>query len=152
MQDYLNAPTVLVFLGVSGLFFLVFLFLESAPSKTAGRGVLRGRGGPAGMGELALSALPRLGAPLMPADEERQTRLQQRLIHAGYYGRTALPRFLGIRAVLLVGALVVGIVIYFSDLLPTSLALLLGCVLVGLAFIGPGLWLDWDKRERQRNF
>jgi tight adherence protein C len=153
MMEYLNAPIVLVFLGTSGLFFLIFLFLEGAPGNTSGRGLLgRDRRGPGRLGDLALLALPRLGAPLVPSDEQQQTRVQRRLIHAGLYGRSALPRFLGIRAVLLVGAVLAGVAIGLSGLLPLAPSLLVGCALVAAAFVAPGLWLDWQKRERQRTF
>jgi tight adherence protein C len=151
MLELLNVPTVLVFLGTSAIFFLLFLFLQGAPGTTARRGLL-GRGRPARVGDLALSALPRLGAPLMPTDEEKQTRLQQRLIHAGMYGTSALQRFLGIRAALLVVAVLLSVVIGLSHVLPPAPSLLIGSALVAMAFVGPGLWLDWEKRERQRTF
>jgi tight adherence protein C len=144
MLDMLNAPVVLVFLGTSGFFFLVFVFLVGVPNLLARR---RAR-----MGGMALSALPRLGMPLMPSDELEQTRLQQRLIHAGLYGRSALPRFLGVRVVVLLVALLAAIAVVLSGLLELPAALLAGCVLLGLALVGPGLWLDWLRRERQRAF
>ncbi len=153
MLDWLTAPVVLVFLGTSAVLFLVFLFLEGGTNKSAGPGLLdprrprRGR-----VGDLALAALPSLGTPLMPESEQAQTRLQQRLIRAGLYSRSALPRFLGVRVVLLIVALLAAVAIGFTRLLPPPLALLLGCALVLLAMIGPGLWLQWQARNRQTNF
>lgn len=153
MADWLSAPTVLVFLGVSAVLFLIFLYLEGAPGQpTAFDKLLGRRSGRAYVGDVALSALPRLGTPLMPAGEPEQTRLQERLIHAGYYSRTALPRYLGARVVLLVGAILVAVAIGLSRLLPLTYALLLGSSLVALGLIGPSLWLDWQKRQRQASF
>jgi tight adherence protein C len=151
MLQLLSTPTVLVFLGTSCLFFLIFLFLEGEPGQPTRKSMLRRKGG-AGVGDFALSALPRLGAPLVPSDEQQQSRLQQRLIHAGLYGRSAMPRFLGMRAVLLIGAVLAAVAFGLTQLLPLAQSLLVGCAIVGVAFIGPGLWLDWMKRERQRTF
>jgi tight adherence protein C len=88
----------------------------------------------------------------MPADAQEQSRLQKRLIHAGYYGNSALPRFLGLRVLLLVGALLVAMVIGLSGLLSLTPSLLLGCALVAVALVGPGMWLEWQKRNRQTTF
>ena len=153
MFDWVTAPVVLIFLGTSALIFLLFLFLEGGPDQSAGPGLLRERRRSRNrVGDLALAALPRLGTPLMPADEQEQTRLEQRLIHAGYYSRSALPRFLGLRVVLLSAALLIAVAIGLLELLTLTYALLLGSTLMGLALVGPGLWLDWQIRERQMNF
>ena len=145
MLELLNSPAVLVFLGTSAFLFVVFLLLMGVPN-------LFGRGQRARMGSLAESALPRLGTPLLPTDELEQSRLQQSLIQAGLYSRSALPRYLGVRAVSLVVALLAAVAIALSGLLSLAWALLLGCILIALALIGPGRWLEWRKRERQRHF
>jgi tight adherence protein C len=153
MLDLVSAPAVLVFFGTSGLLFLVFMLLEGAPGKFTWQGLLRrGRSGPARLGDYALSALPQLGKRLMPTDKHGQSRLQQRLIHAGFYGHSAVPRFLAARAILPVLALLAAVAIGLTGLLSLELSLLQGCALMMLAFLGPGLWLDWEKRERQRDF
>jgi tight adherence protein C len=66
------------------------------------------------------------------------------------YSRSALPHFLGIRVVLLVGAVLAAGALGLSRRLPLAPTLMLGCALVALALVGPGLWLDWQKSERQR--
>jgi tight adherence protein C len=153
MLDWMGAPVVLVFLGTSALIFLLFLFLEGGQSVSVGPGLLAPRRHNRGrLGELALAALPRLGTPLMPETEQEQTRLQQRLIHAGLYSQTALARFLGLRVVLLIGGLLAAVAIGLSGLFSLVPGLLLGCTLVALALVGPGLWLDWKIRDRQRSF
>jgi tight adherence protein C len=153
MLDLLSSPAVLAFLGTSGLLLLIFLLMDGTPGKTTWQGLLRrGRSGQARLGDYALSALPPLGSRLMPTDEQQQSRMQQRLILAGRYGRSALPRFLAIRAVLLVLAVLVAVALGLIRILPLEPSLFLGCTLIALAFVGPGLWLDWEKRERQRDF
>src|SRR5262245_58641958 len=52
--------------------------------------------------QMACSALPRMGTALVPSDEGERTLLKTRLIHAGLYGRQAMPLFLGVKMVLMV--------------------------------------------------
>src|SRR5260370_40639958 len=51
--------------------------------------------------EFARSALPKMGAALVPKDEEERTRLQTRLIQAGVYSRAAMVRLLGVQRCLM---------------------------------------------------
>src|SRR6516225_2162722 len=51
--------------------------------------------------ELARQALPHVGAPLMPRDQQERTRLQARLIQAGLYSRQSLVVFLGVKMLLI---------------------------------------------------
>jgi tight adherence protein C len=152
MPEWLSAPVVLAFLGTSAVAMFLFQFLESDPGRSSGVGLLLGRRRNLRVGELALAALPRLGTPLIPAGKEAQSRLQQRLIHAGLYSQSALPRFLGVRAVLLAVAVLAAVAFALSDLLPLMQDLVIGTTLVGLAFLGPGLWLDWKTRNRLASF
>src|SRR5258708_7500503 len=52
--------------------------------------------------QLARSTIPKMGAPLMPQDQEERTRLQARLYQAGLYSRQAMVFFLGIKMLLIV--------------------------------------------------
>src|SRR4051812_45637404 len=56
----------------------------------------------ASMAAFARSALPRVGTALVPSDEEERTLLKSRLMHAGFYGRQAMPIFLGAKMLLIV--------------------------------------------------
>src|SRR5215831_19991198 len=60
--------------------------------------------------ELARQALPRVGAPLMPRDQQERTRLQARLIQAGLYSRQALVIFLGVKMLLMTVPVIAGFV------------------------------------------
>src|SRR5690348_10305185 len=59
--------------------------------------------------QLARSALPALGAPLIPEDKEERTRLQTRLMHAGLYSRQAMVLFLGVKMLLILAPPFVGL-------------------------------------------
>src|SRR5947207_1048807 len=102
-----------VFLAVSSLVLLVFLLVDGRKSRVDTRlDELAGRADSPerdSVGQVARSALPRLGAPLMPRTEEERTRLQGRLIQAGLYGRQAMVIFLGVKMLLIVGPAVVGL-------------------------------------------
>src|ERR1700687_4630556 len=60
---------------------------------------------------VALDALPRVGRALMPTAQEERTKLQARLLHAGYYGRQALAIFFGVKLMLMVGPALVGLLL-----------------------------------------
>ena len=50
---------------------------------------------------IARTALPKMGTPFVPSDEEERTQLQTRLIHAGLYSRQAMVAFLGVKMLLM---------------------------------------------------
>src|SRR5688572_20548594 len=65
---------------------------------------LSGRGDPDAdtVGQLARSALPKMGAVLVPGKEEERSRLQTRLLHAGLYGRQSMVVYLGVKLLLMI--------------------------------------------------
>jgi tight adherence protein C len=102
--------------------------------------------------QMARSALPRMGTALVPSDEGERTLLKTRLIHAGLYGRQAMPLFLGVKMVLMVAPALAGLAAGAVGLLPGSHGMLAGACLGVLGMIGPSFWLDKRKADRQADF
>jgi tight adherence protein C len=102
--------------------------------------------------QFARSTLPKMGSALVPADDEERTFLKTRLIHAGLYGRQAMPIFLGVKLLLMVAPALAGLALSTVGLVPFTPAVLGGGCLGILGMIGPSFWLDWTKRKRQANF
>jgi tight adherence protein C len=148
--------TAVTFALVSSLVLLMFLTLGGRKGRLDLRlEALANKDAPASLEpvrKVALDTLPRMGRALMPTDESERTKLQTRLVHAGYYGRQALPIFFGIKLVLMVGPAVVGILLGTAGLVPSMNAFLIGacCGIAGM--IGPSFWLDHRKTARQRSF
>jgi tight adherence protein C len=142
------------FLSASSLVLLVCLLAGGRKNRLDTRlKELGGKGGPApepdAVAQFARSALPRMGAPLVPRDEEERTRLQTRLLHAGLYSRQAMVVFLGVKVLLMVSPLLVGLAAGLAGLVPTAYAVLTGALLGGFGMVGPSLWLDQRKAARQ---
>lgn len=104
------------------------------------------------MAEFARTALPKMGAVLVPEKEEERTKLQARLVHAGFYGPQAMVVFLGVKLLLIVGPAVLGATVGALGLVPFQLALITGCLLGAFGLIGPSFWLDLRKGARQTTF
>ena len=104
------------------------------------------------MTEFARTALPRMGAVLMPDKEEERTKLQARLIQAGLYSRQAMVVFLGVKMLLMVGPALVGAVLGVLGIVDLTLAVVFGAMLGVSGMIGPSFWLDMRKASRQQNF
>jgi tight adherence protein C len=153
----LSPVTIAAFLMGSSLVFLVFLVLGDRQSRLRGRlRELSGHGEPSSdtisLGKIASTALPKMGAPFVPADEEERTKLQTRLIHAGLYRRQAMVVFLGIKAVLMIGPALLGMAAGLIGLIGIQEGLLFGvCMGIG-GLIGPSFWLDHMKKSRQKNY
>lgn len=147
--------TLVVFVVVSGLVaalvfywnrhqILVWARLRqlAAPSeKTAG---------PSLLGRLSVTLLPSLATTPAAGEGSRHANLAARLKSAGFYDPKALPTFLGVK-ILLVGAAALALLgLNFVGGLTSTQKLALGAAVIGLSFVGPGLWLDGRKRARQR--
>src|SRR5947209_5368475 len=91
--------------------------------------------------QLARSALPKMGAPLVPKDEESRTRLQTRLMHAGLYRRQAMVVYLGVKMLLIISPMFLGLAVGVVGLVDVSVALIIGCVIGMVGMIGPSFWL-----------
>jgi tight adherence protein C len=146
-----------VFLMTSSLVLLVYLLLSGRKNRLEARlRELAGKGeaqeGLDTMAQFARSALPRLGAPLLPKDEGERTRLQTRLVHAGLYSRQAMVLFLGVKMLLIVSPLVVGLAAGVSGAVPFTQGLIFGALAGLFGMIAPSFWLDRRKADRQRSF
>src|SRR5262245_27872326 len=99
--------------------------------------------------EFARTALPKMGAMLLPDKEEERTKLQSRLIHAGLYSRQAMVFFLGVKLLLMVGPPLIGALVGMLGLAPLQQAVVFGALLGIFGMIGPSFWLDMRKASRQ---
>jgi tight adherence protein C len=144
------------FLG-SSFVLLLFLLLNGRKSRLDNRlNDLASRGGmlpnPDPVAEFAQTALPKMGASLLPKDEAQRTYLQTRLIHAGLYSPHALLPFLGVKLLLMVSPLGIGLIVGFLGIVPIFHGLIVGAILGIVGMIGPGFWLDRRKAARQIAF
>jgi tight adherence protein C len=140
-------------MGIS-LVVLVYLLLGERRNRLDGRlRELAGKGGTEPdedpVAQLARTALPRMGAVLLPKDEEDRSRLQTRLIHAGLYSRQAMVVFLGVKLLLMVGPPLLGLAAGVMHLVPTQHGVIFGALVGALGMIGPTFWLDRMKTRRQ---
>jgi tight adherence protein C len=144
---------VAVFLATAGLVVLVYLKWDGDGRKASARLRELSAGdvkAPGGVGEMALSALPRVGTLLMPAEGKQKVSLQTRMRQAGFYGPLALRVFLGAKMVLV--ALLpplFGLTPYTLGLVSGKVALMLAACGGGVGLVAPGLWLDHMRRKRQ---
>lgn len=104
---------------------------------------------PAGVAQMARTALPKMGKVLVPEDEAERTKLRARLVHAGLYHRQAMYIFLGVKLTMIGLATIVGVTVTLTKVLPLSKGLPLSMVLFFLGMIGPSFWLDRRKAARQ---
>jgi tight adherence protein C len=104
------------------------------------------------MKTLTRSALPKLGAPLLPTDDEKRTQLQTRLIHAGLYGRQSMVVFLGVKMLMIITPAILGLMASLLGVTTFGYGLLFGGIFGIVGVIGPSFWLDWRKSKRQVAF
>jgi tight adherence protein C len=105
-----------------------------------------------GVARLAKTALPKMGAVMVPQDEEGRTRLRTRLMHAGLYQRQAMLFFLGVKMALMIGPAVLGLLAGLLGLVDPTVGLLFGALAGAFGLIGPSFWLDFRKKSRQTSF
>jgi tight adherence protein C len=146
-----------VFFMASSLFLLMFLLIGGRKRRLDTRlEGLNEKEGPApepdSVAAFARSALPKMGSPLIPKNEEDRTRLHTRLIHAGLYNRQAMVIYLGVKMLLIVVPPLLGLAAGLSGLVPIEIAVVVGAGLGVVGMIGPGLWLNRRKANRQSAF
>jgi tight adherence protein C len=148
------SASLLVFLMVSSMTLLVATLVGGRRTRLDVRlQDLSGESGPPpnqdAMEQLARSALPKIGAQLVPDDEEERKLLQARLIYAGLYGRQAMVVYLGVKILLMTAPALVGLAAGLAGLVPVSHGVLVGSVSGAAGMIGPSFWLDKKKASRQ---
>jgi tight adherence protein C len=158
--------TVVFFVMGTSLVLLVYLLLTGRRTRVQARleemaedpaGLTpSGPAGPAlareSLEEMARAALPRMGEVLLPSSDEDRSRLQARLIRAGFYGPRALKVFLGVKLSLMLGFLLAGLAAGLTGLVRLEVGLIFGGLLGTLGLIAPSFWLDRRKAERQGHF
>jgi tight adherence protein C len=149
-----ESTALVVFLMVSSLTLLVATLAGGRRTRLDVR--LRDLSGTSGpppdretMEQLARSALPKIGAQLVPDDEEERMHLQARLTHAGLYGRQAMLIYLGVKILLMTGPALVGLSAGLAGLVPVANGVLVGAISGAVGMIGPSFWLDRKKAARQ---
>ena len=153
-----NVAFIWVLIPMAGsLLLLIFLLAGDKKNRLDIRLDELSSGGDAGpdrdsVATLARTTLPRMGAPLMPKDEESRTRLQTRLMHAGLYSRQAMVVYLGVKMLLIVSPVFLGLAVAVSGVVEPMVALIVGCMLGLFGLIGPSIWLDRRKASRQSSF
>jgi tight adherence protein C len=104
----------------------------------------------AGVSGMALSALPKLGALVLPGNTEQLAQLKARLTQAGIYGPSALSIFLGAQLILtLVLPLTAGLTPFLLGLLEWHHAVMIGCLAGGVGLFTPSFWVDYQRSRRQ---
>jgi tight adherence protein C len=149
--------TLVAFLMVSSGVLLVFTLVSGRNGRLNARlDGLSGRGdSPAeqdAMAAFARTALPRMGTALVPTDEEERTLLKSRLMHAGFYGRQAMPIFLGVKVLVMVAPALVGLAAGLVGLTTVQYGVIGGGCAGMLGMVGPSFWLDFRKGARQTIF
>jgi len=150
------ALTVVAFLAAGSLMLLIGVLLTGYNRRIDARVQdLAEENQPAApqrtMAQFARQALPKIGAPIAPEEGEQRTRLQARLVHAGFYSRPAMGLFLGVKMLLIGAPIVMGLAAALFGLQPMTYSITYGLVGGAVGMMAPGLWLDWVKRKRQFN-
>ena len=150
--------TWMIFITGASLVMLVFLLSSGSSNRLTARvRVLAEESDPSPdrvdivMG-IAHTTLPKMGAILLPKSEAEQTKLQTRLINAGFYGRQAVAVFLGIKLLLTLIPVAVAVSLWASRITSPQAALLIGMLGAVFGLIIPSFWLDWRKADRQGTF
>jgi len=150
--------SVIGFVMISSLVLLVFTLVSGRKNRVLEGRLkdLSGLGGPAAEAEADPVAqlgkgVGKIGQYVAPVDEEQRTRLQARLIHAGFYSRQAMVIYLGTKLLLTVGPAIIGVLasLLFRDYINLGYGLIIGAALGIIGMIGPSFYLDMRKSARQ---
>jgi tight adherence protein C len=142
---------ILTFGGVSSLVLLVYLLFAWRPPQIDTRiaELARPNEGPGALAGV-LGVLPRLGGMLLPTNEEKLGRTNDRLRQAGFYRSHSTKVFAAMRFLLFLGPILVGILLSAGGVLDVSEGILYG-ILVGLVgTVLPGMVINSIKKKRQR--
>jgi tight adherence protein C len=81
--------------------------------------------------------------------EQKKDSIEQRMLHAGFYGASRAATFLLLRVGLLAGPAAAGVVVSRVGKLPLTQSVLFGAIAGMAGTLLPGMWLDHVKRARQ---
>ena len=123
--------------------------VESRVGDVAGPNRAQGRG--AAMYGNQNAALPRVGAAMMPKDETKLSKLKKRMMQAGLYRRHSTALFMGIKFVLLVTPMLVGLALAAFGMLTVLEGIVFGALVGLLGNLIPAFWLSHLKSERQKS-
>jgi tight adherence protein C len=103
----------------------------------------------AAMKAITKRAMPTIGAMLTPEDEKERTALKARLVMAGFYNPQAPAVFVAVKVMMTAVPLVLGLGLY--PFMGTRGAYAIGGAVIFALFgmVGPSMWLDSRKGERQ---
>lgn len=145
-----------VFVVVTGIVIAVYLLLSRRDRHTAARLEELAQGqealGSVRLAQWTQEALPKLGQPLLPTNREERSRLQSRLHHAGLYSPRAVPIFLGVKMLFILGPMLLVLLVVLFNLVPPTQGALAAAIAGLIGMISPGLWLDYHKNQRQIHF
>jgi tight adherence protein C len=149
-----SALTLVTFLAGCSLILLVGMLFTGRDQRLQGRLQTLTGGGkstppPESVARFTASWLPKLGGPLLPSGEQAQSQLRTRLIHAGFYGRNALPIFLGAKMLLILLPISISLGLSAAGFMSLPKAALYGLLGSGFGMLLPGMWLDKMKKKRQ---
>ena len=97
------------------------------------------------------SLLPKLGRTILPKDESKLNHLSSRVRQAGLYRRNSTAFYLGIKFVLLIAPILVGIVLCIFQFLSFFEAIFFGSLVGLMGNLAPGIWLSRLTKGRQKN-
>jgi tight adherence protein C len=150
------AAFLLVFLGMSAAAY--FLFWRSYGDDARALARLRdlsSEGQPmaarSGVRDWARSALPRLGAQLLPGRVERIARLRADLTRTGVYEPSAVNVYWGAKlAAMAVFSMLSGLAPFLCGVLSLPWALFASTLACAAGLLAPSVWLRWRVSRRQR--
>lgn len=148
---------VVAFLGTISLFGVIGLIFTGRKGKEIDRiDALMGKqvdaldqAGADIMKQAVQNALPKLGKALVEEGSEEQSRLKGRLTQAGLYSQQSLLIFLGVKLLLMVIPVVIGLILGLVGVVPLQYGLVGGGLASVGGMIGPSFWLDRRKSSRQ---
>jgi len=104
---------------------------------------------PGGVQRLLGATIARIASRLLPVDDAKRTRLQQRMLHAGLYKPSAVHVFVTARLLLMVLPIPLAVAAAAFGLIEQSIALPCGAIAGCAGMLLPSLWLDRRKARRQ---
>lgn len=98
--------------------------------------------------EKVRAAVPRIGARLIPNNEEERTRLQSRLMQAGIYSPHALSVLMTVRVVGMILPPAIGLCLGLFEIYPLERAVAIGALVGGSTILFSNIWLSHRKAKR----